>query len=84
MKTDHQSLLAAGVTLVVIGSILRGLARSSRRNQALRKQRDLAANDSDREHQPDPFDRHLEKYLPRYAAGCIITGLLLVVAAFLR
>jgi len=79
---SRDSLLAVGVCLVVIGVILRGIARSNRRDQALRKQHRL-----DNPSAPDESNRtdlHLEKNLPRYAAGCIIVGLSLVVAAFFR
>ena len=79
---NRDTLLAAGGCLVMIGLALRGFARSNRRDQALRKQHRLDNPSSPDE--SDRTDRHLEKNLPRYAAGCISVGLILVVAAFFR
>ena len=80
--TRRDTLRAVGVCLVVVGAVLRSLARSARRDQARRKQHQL-------ENPADPpgvdaVDRHLENNLPRYAAGCLIVGGLLFVAAFFR
>lgn len=77
---NRDALLAVGVSLVVAGIILRGVARSNRRDQALRKQHHL--DDRTASDETDRADRHLEKYLPRYAAGCITIGLTLVIASF--
>jgi hypothetical protein len=78
----RDTLQALGVCLVIIGLVLRGFARSSRRDQAYRKQHrlDNPANDPGQ----DRTDLHLEKHLPRYAAGCLIAGFALVVIAMLR
>lgn len=78
----RDTLLAVGVCLVMVGIVLRGVARSNRRSQALRKQHLL--DDPSTPDESDRTDRHLEKNLPRYAAGCIVVGLTLVVTAFFR
>lgn len=78
----RDTLLALGVCLIVVGIILRGFARSSRRDQAYRKQHLLDSPGDD----PvlDRTDQHLEQNLPRYAAAGLIVGLILVVTAFFR
>lgn len=76
-------LVGVGACLVVIGVVMRGLARSSRRDQARRKQHDLAAADADLAPAPDAFDRHLEKWLPRYGAACVAAGTLLIGAGLI-
>ena len=78
----RDTLLALGVCLVVIGLVLRGFARSSRRDQAYRKQHHLD-NPMDEPSQ-DRIDLHLEKNLPRYTAACFIAGFALVVIAMIR
>ncbi|MFZ5496717.1 MAG: hypothetical protein ACOZE5_15460 [Verrucomicrobiota bacterium] len=78
---NRGTLIALGACLVIVGVVLRGLARSNRRDQAFRKQHDLAAAEPDAGNQPDAFDRHLEKWLPRYAAFCIAAGFLAMLAA---
>ncbi|HEX2862034.1 MAG TPA: hypothetical protein VHN79_10360 [Lacunisphaera sp.] len=82
LLTRRDTLLALGVCLVVVGVVLRGLARSARREQALRKQHqleNLALAEA-----PDRTERHLEQHLHRYAAGTIIAGVLMCVVAFFR
>lgn len=77
-------LVGIGGCLVVIGFVVRGLARNHRRDQALRKQHQLAASEPGRDAQPDALDRHLEKWLPRYGAIAILAGFALIVTAFVR
>jgi hypothetical protein len=82
LLTRRDTLLALGWCLAIVGVVMRGLARSSRRDQALRRQQaldDPASTDG-----LDRTDRHLEKYLPRYATACIAAGLILVLTAFFR
>lgn len=76
-------LVGVGACLVVVGFVMRGLARSNRRAQALRKQHDLAAADADLGPAPDAFDRHLEKWLPRYGTACAAAGFIVIVVGFL-
>jgi hypothetical protein len=85
--TSRDTLLAVGVCLIFFGVVMRGLVRSNRRSMALRKQHELHLRKRGEESRAENVaeeTEHLEKYLPRYAAGCIITGLLLIVAALLR
>lgn len=82
LLTRRDTLLALGACLVVIGVVMRGIARSGRRDQALRRQQ--ALDDPLTAGGLDPADRHLEKYLPHYATGCILAGVILVLTAFLR
>jgi hypothetical protein len=76
-------LLGAGACLVVIGVVMRGIARSNRRDQARRKQHDLAAAEAELAPPPDAVDRHLEKWLPRYGGASIAVGLVLVGAGLI-
>jgi hypothetical protein len=78
----RDTLLALGVCLVVVGIVLRGFARSNRRDQAYRKQHRLDNPEGDLAQ--DRTDQHLEKNLPRYAAACLLGGFALVVVAFFR
>lgn len=71
-------LLGVGACLVVVGVVMRGLARGSRREQARRKQHDLAAAETELAPAPDAIDRHLEKWLPRYGTACVILGVMLM------
>lgn len=82
LLTRRDTLLALGVCLVIVGVVLRSIAKSGRRDQARRKQERL----DHPTHPPatDRLDRHLELNLPRYAAGCLIAGLILFVVAWLR
>jgi hypothetical protein len=79
-------LLPAGVCLMIAGVVMRGLARSAQREQSFRKQGDLLASSSEapESRQPDAIDRHLEKYLPRYASATLWLGVILTIAAFFR
>ncbi len=79
---SRDALIAIGVCLVVAGAVMRGLVRANLREQARRKQHRLHTGEA--EPALDPFDRHLEKFLPRYAAAAITVGAALVVAGFLR
>lgn len=78
----RDTLLAAGVSLLVVGVILRGLVRGLRREQARRKQERLDSPLPLEE--PDATDRLLEQALPPTAATLIGLGLLLVAAAMFR
>jgi hypothetical protein len=85
--TSRDTLLAAGVCLIFFGIVMRGLVRSNSRAMALRKQHELHLRKRGEESRAGNVAKeteHLEKYLPRYAAGCISIGLILIVAALLR
>lgn len=80
-------LLPAGVCLIIAGIVMRGIARSALRDQTFRKQHDLLdgpPGDPAASGQPDAFDRHLEKYLPRYATTAIALGVILTITGFFR
>jgi hypothetical protein len=77
---DRTTLLAVGVTLFVLGIILRGLAREHRRTLAHRKQHELANP------QPDKAPvavSHFEKHFARYANGVFVLGMILSVVSWL-
>jgi len=75
---DRTTLLAIGVTLFVLGIILRGLAREHRRTLAHRKQHELANPEASK---PPAAVPHFEKHFARYANGVFILGMILSVAA---
>ncbi len=80
-------LLPVGVCLIVAGFVMRGIARGARRDQANRRQRDLLDGPSDDPSapgQPDAIDRHLEKFMPRYATMTIWLGAIMAIVAFFR
>jgi hypothetical protein len=80
-------LLSLGMTLVVVGIVLRGFARESQRAQALRQQhelyhRKLGAPDQTTaaKAQPDWFERRL----PLLANVGLGIGVLLTIASYFR
>ncbi len=77
---SRDALIAIGVCLIIAGVVMRGMVRSNQREQARRKQHRLHTGETEPE--LDAFDRHLEKYLPRYAAVFITAGALAMVASF--
>lgn len=84
---SHDALLGLGVCLIIAGIILRGLVREGNRAMALRMQHALMlrkSGEQERAEQVETETSHLEKWLPRYAAGCITIGLILVVASSFR
>jgi hypothetical protein len=85
--TRRDVLLPVGVCLIVAGFVMRGIAQGARRDQANRRQRDLLGgppDDPSASGQPDAIDRHLEKFLPRYATATIWLGVLLATVGFFR
>jgi hypothetical protein len=81
------NLLSLGMTLVVVGIVLRGFVRQSQRAQALRKQHELyhrnldAPNPSTVEKaRPEWFERHL----PLLANVVLGTGVLLTLISYFR
>ncbi len=76
-----QTLLAIGFSLIVLGLVMRGLARSHRRMLAMRKQHDLDAR------APGaalPRPTHLDRHLAHYANGVLLAGVAAVVAGIVR
>ncbi len=78
----RDTLLALGACLVVVDIVLRGFARSNRRDQAYRKQHHL--DNPTGVLAQDRTDHHLEKHLPRYAAALLVAGVISVLTAFFR
>lgn len=75
-------LVALGACLVLMGFVMRGLARSGRRDQALRKQHRL--DHPDDPESSDAVTRWLENNLGRLAGGTILLGFLVIIAGFWR
>jgi hypothetical protein len=82
---SSDNLLSLGMTLVVVGIVLRGFARQSQRSQALRKQHELHHRRLDAPDQPvagpvqpDWFERHL----PLLATLVLGLGMLLTIASY--
>jgi hypothetical protein len=82
LLTRRDTLLALGTCLVVIGIVLRGFARSSRRDRALRKQQML--DDPEPVLPPEPFSLWLENNIGRIAGIAIVAGILITIAGFWR
>ena len=79
--TSRDTLLAVGVTLFVLGLILRGLARDHERTLARRKQHDL---DTRPPGQAAETRSHLDRHFRHYANGVTTAGVLCAIAAFFR
>lgn len=78
---SREALLGIGMTLVMLGVILRGLARSHRRTLAARKQHEL---DVRAPGAPIPEPPHFERHLGSYANGLLVLGVVLTVVGFTR
>ncbi|MEI6105648.1 MAG: hypothetical protein WCR49_01430 [Opitutae bacterium] len=81
------NLLSLGMTLVVVGIVLRGFARQSKRAQSLRKQHELYHRKLDAPDQsavevsqPDWLERHL----PLLANLVLGIGVLLTLISYFR
>ena len=81
------TLLAAGVCLVLLGLVVRGLARQSVRDASRRRQHGSAERRADApapigelEAQPDWVERHY----PQIASTLLYLGLILALAGFIR
>ena len=82
--TSHDSLLAIGVSLVVVGIFMRGFAVSSRRAIALRRQHWLHVR---KPGEPDPTDQQtgwFERHLPVIANGTVFAGVVITLVSFFR
>lgn len=85
--TTHESLLAIGVTLVIVGIFLRGFARSARRELARRKQHLLDERKSrgaDLDHQLAQPPGWMEQHLGLIANAVLVAGLVIIVVSFFR
>lgn len=78
---DRTSLLAVGVTLFVLGIVLRGFAREQRRTLARRKQHELETKQAgERSAAALP---HFEKHFANYANGVFVLGMIVAVVALI-
>jgi len=84
---SSDTLLSLGMTLVVVGIVLRGFARQSQRAQALRKQHELyhrkldaPEQSAEGKSQPDWFERQL----PLMANVALGIGVLLTITSYFR
>lgn len=80
---NRDLFVGVGGCLVLVGFVMRGLATGNRREQARRRQHELDAGAPDPAQAPDAFDRHLERWLPRYGAACIVSGFAMIGVALL-
>jgi hypothetical protein len=78
---SRDTLLAIGVTLFVLGLILRGLAREHQRTLAQRKLHEL---DTRKKGALRPKSSHFEKHLMNYASAVAVVGAVVAVMGFLR
>jgi len=72
-------LIGAGMCLVVLGIVLRTVARTQRREIALRKQREIADRAAPETSTPLAF---WEKHLGHLANALLFAGVIAVIAAF--
>jgi hypothetical protein len=80
---SRDALLAVGVTLFVLGIILRGIAREHGRTVARRQQHDLETKSLGETRETNPGS-HLERHFGRYASAVMVLGLILALAGFFR
>lgn len=80
---NRDVLLAIGVTLFVLGIILRGFARDHRRTLARRKQHELDTPRTGTTPAEIPLS-HLEKHFAHYANGVFVLGIIVAVIALFR
>lgn len=81
--TMREVLLAVGFTLLTAGVFLRGFARSTRRSLALRREHERHVRKSGAPALDEAVrTTHLERNVGRYAAGCLVLGGCVILAAF--
>jgi hypothetical protein len=81
---SYDVLLPLGVCLCFFGIIMRGLARSSQRDIALRRQHRLHHDKLESANQPDRQTGWFERHLPAIANSMTIGGLVITVVALVR
>ena len=84
---DYQTLLAIGVTLVMVGVVMRGFAASNRRDLARRKQHQLderKSRETGLSSQLDQPPGWLDKNLGLLANLVLVAGVVLTAVAFFR
>ncbi|MDB6113739.1 MAG: hypothetical protein JWQ62_684 [Lacunisphaera sp.] len=81
---SYDVLLPLGVCLCFFGIIMRGLARSSQRDIALRRLHRLHHDKLENANQPDQQIGWFERHLPAIANTMAIGGLVIAVVALVR
>ena len=84
---DYETLLAIGVTLIMAGIVLRGLAAQTRRDLARRKQHRLDERKTADARLNDEFDQPpswLEKNCGLFANLVLLAGVVLTIAGYWR
>jgi len=81
---SREVLLPVGVSLTMIGLLLRGFVRSNRRSAALEQQHQLHHRKSGESNASGQKPGWLEKHLPFIANFTTITGALITLASFFR
>ena len=85
--TTKSGLLAIGVSLIVVGIILRGFARDALRAHALRKQHELHERKLDEASRQAPLAAEpdwLERNLPTLANAVAVAGVVITIVSFFR
>ena len=81
---SYDVLLPLGVCLCFFGIILRGLARSSQRDIALRRQHRLHHDKLEKSLQPEETIGWFERHLPAIANSMAIGGLAIALVALVK
>ena len=85
--TTKGALLAIGISLCVVGIILRGFARDALRARAFRKQHELHERKLDEASRQAPLDAApgwFERCLPAIANAVAFAGVVITIASFVR
>jgi hypothetical protein len=85
--TSKGALLAIGISLCVVGIILRGFARDALRARAFRKQHELHERKLDEASRQAPLDAEagwLEQSLPTIANAVALAGVAITIMSFVR
>lgn len=82
--TSYQTLLGIGITLVMVGLLLRGFANSATRDAARRKQHWLHVRKLG---EADPSEKEIswfERRLPSIATAATVAGVVITAVSFFR
>ena len=79
--SSYEFLVAAGVSLIVIGVALRGAVNATQRRLAGERQHQRLSGGRTAAARPP---NHWERHGARYATGAILLGVMLAFAGFLR
>ena len=84
---DYETLLAIGVTLVMVGVIMRGFAANARRDLARRKEHRIDARKSPEAHLTGELDQPpgwFERNLGLLANLILVAGVIITILGFAR